>query len=380
MRKAIFVDRDGTLNHDDYGYCHKVSELVVYQDAARLVKEFRRLGFLIVVISNQSGIGRGYYRESDTKRFNSELNRRLGNSVDAFYWCPHKPEDKCGCRKPGTGLIERAAKELDIDLGRSLVVGDRNDVDGEMARRLGMGCIIINRVPEYAVVLAGGLGMRLRPITRSIPKPLVEIAGKPVICHVIDNLVKNGVETVIVCTGYKGPMIKRYLDSHYRGKGVPNIIYSYHKRMINTGTRLRFAVKENNIGTDTAVLFGDDVNKINLKRMYRFHKQKGSDITIAVKSIKDVSGSGATKISKSKMTSFIEKPKGGGSGFVNCGIHIFSKGALEHLPDGDFNLTRDFFPEALRSDSLGLYAYKSKDLWLPLDTPERYNKAKRLLK
>ena len=145
MNKALFIDRDGTINHD-CPYCKDPKDLRIYDDAVDIIKDFRKRGFLIVIVTNQSGINRGYFSEAEFEKFNSALLKELereGAKVDAVYHCPHRPDEECLCRKPGTGLLLQAARDLDIDLNSSFVVGDRDDVDGEMARRLGMKYMII---------------------------------------------------------------------------------------------------------------------------------------------------------------------------------------------------------------------------------------------
>ena len=145
MNKALFIDRDGTINHD-CPYCRDPKDLRIYDDAVGIIKDFRKKGFLIVIVTNQSGINRGYFSEAEFEKFNSALLKeleRVGAKVDAVYHCPHRPDEGCLCRKPGTGLVLQAAMDLDIDLSSSFVVGDRDDVDGEMARRLGMKYMII---------------------------------------------------------------------------------------------------------------------------------------------------------------------------------------------------------------------------------------------
>ena len=145
MNKALFIDRDGTINHD-CPYCKDPKDLRIYDNAVDIIKDFRKRGFLIVIVTNQSGINRGYFSEAEFEKFNSALLKELereGAKVDAVYHCPHRPDEGCLCRKPGTGLLLQAARDLDIDLNSSFVVGDRDDVDGEMARRLGMKYMII---------------------------------------------------------------------------------------------------------------------------------------------------------------------------------------------------------------------------------------------
>lgn len=146
-RKALFIDRDGTINVD-CPYCHKPSDLRIYDDSVSIMKEFARRGFHIVIVTNQSGIGRGYFTEREMQAFNSELISRLrreGIEIAAIYHCPHRPEEGCDCRKPGTGLIKRAERELGINLSESIIVGDRDDIEGELARKLNMKYMILNR-------------------------------------------------------------------------------------------------------------------------------------------------------------------------------------------------------------------------------------------
>lgn len=144
---ALFIDRDGTINHD-CPYCHDPSQIDIYMDAVSLIKEYREKGFLIVVITNQSGIGRNYFSVKDMERFNNTLNQILeeyGAQFDYLYYCPHLPEDKCDCRKPRDGLVRRAVKEHGIDLKFSVVAGDRDDIEGELARNLGLPFIHFRR-------------------------------------------------------------------------------------------------------------------------------------------------------------------------------------------------------------------------------------------
>ncbi|MEM0116821.1 MAG: HAD family hydrolase [Thermoplasmata archaeon] len=146
-RKALFIDRDGTINRD-CPYCHKIEDLYIYEDAVQLMKEYQKKGYIIIILTNQSGIGRGYFTIDDFWSFHNALLKKLeerGIHIYATYFCPHKPEDNCSCRKPNTGLLERAIKENNIDVENSIVVGDRDDVDGEMARRYGINYLIIKR-------------------------------------------------------------------------------------------------------------------------------------------------------------------------------------------------------------------------------------------
>src|SRR5262249_18880092 len=103
-RKAIFVDRDGTLIQE-VNFLSKIEDLKIFSFTEESVRILKKKNYLLIVVTNQSGIGRGIYTEADMLAVHDEIQRRLSNSVDAFYFCPHLPDDGCRCRKPGLGMI-----------------------------------------------------------------------------------------------------------------------------------------------------------------------------------------------------------------------------------------------------------------------------------
>jgi D-glycero-D-manno-heptose 1,7-bisphosphate phosphatase len=131
--KAVFLDRDGTINVE-VGYLSKPDDLRLIPGAARAVARLNDTGYIVVVVTNQSGVARGYFTEEDVHRVNQrmiEMLGPLGARIDGIYYCPHHPESgdetyrkECVCRKPNTGMVTRAVEELDIDVSRSFVVGD----------------------------------------------------------------------------------------------------------------------------------------------------------------------------------------------------------------------------------------------------------------
>jgi histidinol-phosphate phosphatase family protein len=133
------LDRDGVLTRERSDYVKTPDELEILPGIYEPLRQVRQKGYRIVVVTNQSVIGRGLANHGDMARIHDRLLRDLANhgcSVDAIYYCPHLPEDHCGCRKPKPGLIIKATKELDIDLKRSWMIGDK-DIDLEAARRAG---------------------------------------------------------------------------------------------------------------------------------------------------------------------------------------------------------------------------------------------------
>jgi histidinol-phosphate phosphatase family protein len=148
MRPAAFLDRDGTLMHDS-GFIGDPSRIEVLPGVAQALRLLADAGYLRIVITNQSGVARGYFGEPDVERVHAELAARLaalGVSLDAFYYCAHL--DDCRCRKPQTGLVERALREHAIDRERSVVFGDRGS-DIQLAANVGIPGVLVNELPDY---------------------------------------------------------------------------------------------------------------------------------------------------------------------------------------------------------------------------------------
>jgi D-glycero-D-manno-heptose 1,7-bisphosphate phosphatase len=151
-RRAVFLDRDGTLIEDP-GYLSRPEGVRVLPGASEALRRLRAAGFLLVVVTNQSGIGRGYYSEEDYARVHAATEEALGLRFDGERHCPHAPESKCSCRKPAPGMLHAAARELAIDLGRSFLVGDReSDVGAGIAA--GCGAVLLGAGPAPEGVLS----------------------------------------------------------------------------------------------------------------------------------------------------------------------------------------------------------------------------------
>jgi len=124
--RAVFLDRDGTIN-EDVGYLHKPDDVRLLPGSAEAIRALNQAGWLVILVSNQSGIGRGLFDEAALTSVQERLNRELGQTgahIDAAFYCPHAPGDNCRCRKPSPGLLQRAAQDFRIDLGRSWMIGD----------------------------------------------------------------------------------------------------------------------------------------------------------------------------------------------------------------------------------------------------------------
>ena len=138
LRPAVFLDRDGTIMVD-VGYPKYARQVKLIPGVASALKEFQEKGFLIIIISNQSGIGRGYMTRNQAESVHKKVVSLLGDSgieIDGAYYCPHAPADGCDCRKPSPAMLFDASRKFGIDLSRSFMIGDR-DVDIETGKNAG---------------------------------------------------------------------------------------------------------------------------------------------------------------------------------------------------------------------------------------------------
>ncbi len=140
-RPAIFLDRDGTLI-EEVNYLSRVEDLRLFPFTQNAVKAIKEAGYLLVIVTNQSGIGRGIFPESAMHAVHDAIQKELNGAIDAFYFCPHLPCDGCTCRKPNTGLIDAAVLDLDIDLEGSWMIGDKH-VDVNAGRAAGVRTALV---------------------------------------------------------------------------------------------------------------------------------------------------------------------------------------------------------------------------------------------
>lgn len=151
MEQVIFLDRDGTLN-EEVNYLHRKEDLRILEGVPEAIRMFREHGYRIVVVTNQAGVARGYYREEDVDSLHAYMNEILagqGAKVDHFFYCPHHPEHGigkyktvCHCRKPETGMFEMAERYYQVDKGRSWMIGDKL-IDVQAGRNYGVRTVLV---------------------------------------------------------------------------------------------------------------------------------------------------------------------------------------------------------------------------------------------
>ncbi len=144
MKKCVFLDRDGTIIVEK-NYLADPAGVELLPGAAEGLAKLAGLGYLLVVVSNQSGVGRGYFAAARVEAVHARLDELLaaaGAGIDKYYYCPHRPDEGCACRKPLTGMIDDALRELDISAGCSFMIGD-SLCDLQLGKNAGLTPVLV---------------------------------------------------------------------------------------------------------------------------------------------------------------------------------------------------------------------------------------------
>lgn len=227
-----------------------------------------------------------------------------------------------------------------------------------------------------AIILAGGLGERLRPLTDNIPKPLLQVKGKPIIEHAVNNFRKYGIKDIILSIGYNADKIISYFGDGSK-LGV-KITYCIEDKPLGTGGAIKEASK--NIKETFIAINGDNLSDFNWKEIIEFHKKNNAKITLALYPVEDVTKFGIAQLDGNIIARFVEKPKKeeAPSNLNNAGGYVIEPDVLKILPEGKCSIEKDCF-EKLAEKGV-IYAYVHKGQWYPTDDMEKYNKAKKEFK
>lgn len=217
-----------------------------------------------------------------------------------------------------------------------------------------------------AVIMAGGYGTRLKPLTDNIPKPMVPIINKPLIRYIIEHLKSHGINNIILTLGYLPKCIIEYLGDG-RELGV-NLRYMIEREPLGTAGGVKNVEKY--IEDKFLVISGDAFTNIDISSMLDFHEKNKKSITIAVKEVDDPRSFGVVKVDRNNtITSFIEKPLVIEDKLVNTGIYILEKNVLDRVPKNQkYDFGRDLFPTMLGEMS----AYKMDNYWSDIGTLSSY--------
>lgn len=146
MNRAIFLDRDGVINEDvsvnSDEEVSSVNQITIYPEVNEFLQTASKKGYKIIVVTNQSKVGRGIITIEELKKINDFIHELTGKHIHQFYFCPHKREDNCECRKPNIGMIKEAAKDHSIDLKNSWMIGDKT-IDIKAGKNARMKTILV---------------------------------------------------------------------------------------------------------------------------------------------------------------------------------------------------------------------------------------------
>lgn len=219
-----------------------------------------------------------------------------------------------------------------------------------------------------AVIIAGGLGIRLRSILGACPKPMAPIAGRPFLTYLLLQLRKQCVENIILLVGYQSKMIEAFFRNG--GKWNLHLVYSKESKPMGTGGALKLA--ESLIDSEYFLIMnGDSFFHIDLNTLIRFHRNKRSLATIALANVENTERYGAVEINEEgEIMRFLEKEQTGRTGLINGGIYVFQRDVLDLIPEGQaVSLEREIFPRLIGK---GLYGLPFQGYFVDIGVPADY--------
>jgi len=227
-----------------------------------------------------------------------------------------------------------------------------------------------------AVVLVGGEGTRLRPLTLSTPKTLLPVAGRPVIERVVEHLAEHGVDEVVLSLGYKpDALLAAYPDGRC---GPVKLHYAIESTPLDTAGAIAFAADKAGIGDETFIVVnGDVLTEIDVSALLEFHRERNGVASIALTPVEDPSRFGVVSVdARGCVDAFVEKPPAAEapSNMINAGIYVLEPEFLDRVPGGRrVSVEREIFPSLVEAHLL--YALGSDAPWTDMGTPEKYLEA-----
>jgi len=426
-KAAVFLDRDGTIVeegiHDKLscGNMHMTDVKLIEGTAEAIVKLNKN--FIVIIITNQSAIAKEFCTEEDVEKTNRHIVYLLaekGARIDSIYYCPHHPDTshvinkyriECGCRKPEPGMLKTAAADHKLDLTKCWMVGDRT-IDIGAGKSAGCKTILVktgyagedskyDAKPDFiatdlmeasdiilkhmndkkiksgqvsitqAVILAGGRGERLRPLTDDLPKPMLPVAGKPLLEWHMLNLKRHGVKDVIICASYKAEKIKEYFGSQWNGM---KIMYPEEPVPQGTGGALKNAEKYINTNgsllDDNFYLVNADIATVaDFSSLSDFHLKKNSLATLVVRRTEHPKDSDVLDVDENyRVIGFIGKGQEM-KNLGNTGIFAINRKLLSKIPEGFSILEKDVISKNL---DLPIFAFITDNYTRDMGTMERY--------
>ncbi|MBR4571080.1 MAG: nucleotidyltransferase family protein [Candidatus Riflebacteria bacterium] len=222
--------------------------------------------------------------------------------------------------------------------------------------------------PNFAVIMAGGLGSRLGSLTQNTPKPLLPVGGKPVIAIIAEQLKKHGIENIYISINYKGSQIKEWFENH----PINGAQISYLEEKEFLGTAGSLSLLPTKTSETIIVINGDIISPINFGSLLEFHQQNHNSLTLCTREFSFQVPYGVLKLNGSQLISIEEKPSQ--NIFINAGIYAVSPEILQYIPEN----TRYDMPQLINTaikNGKTVGCYPVSDYWLDIGTPQDYIKA-----
>jgi mannose-1-phosphate guanylyltransferase len=220
-----------------------------------------------------------------------------------------------------------------------------------------------------ALILVGGEGTRLRPLTYTIPKPVIPLVDRPFISYMIEWLARHCIDEVVLACGFLPDKLREVLGDG--GDGGPRLIYVEEPDPRGTAGAIKFA--EEHLRDRFLALNGDVLTDLDLGELIRFHESSGAEATLGLHPVEDVTGYGLVSTDAERhILEFLEKPgpDQAGAGEINAGIYVLERSVLERIPPGrEVSIEREVFPQMIGE---GLYGVRLDGYWNDIGTPERY--------
>jgi mannose-1-phosphate guanylyltransferase len=224
----------------------------------------------------------------------------------------------------------------------------------------------------HALVLAGGEGTRLRPLTLTVPKPVMPLAGRPFLSFMLDWLGRHGVDDVVLSCGFMSDAVEDVLGDEHDGM---RLRYVHEDEPLGTAGPVRLAFDEGVLEDRLLVLNGDVLTDMDLTAELRWHEEKGAVATLALIAVEDTSSYGVVPTDdEGRVEAFLEKSPGPApTNRVNAGAYVLEREVIELIPPGRaVSFERDIFPRLVGK---GLYGYSQSGYWVDIGTPDRYLEA-----
>jgi len=415
QKRAVFIDRDGVIidlkNYSTGGemnFLSKKEDIKFIEGAEEAIKLLNKNNLEVIIVTNNPQVAKGLITEEEAISINEEIKRiffEKGARIDGIYYCPHHPKGsvkeysiKCDCRKPLPGLLLQAAREHNLNLNESYMIGDRiSDIKaGNLAGckksigvRTGYACndgfkdavpdVIVENIFEAAKLITkkklklfvntGGEGKRLYPLTKDIPKPLVKVKNKSILHHLVDWARKYEIDEIIMMNGYKAEKIIKYFGDG-SAFGIP-IHHSNESFPLGSGGPLKYAKRH--LEETSVYISGDLICEVDLKKMLEFHTKNKADITVFLHKSSHPNDSDILKINEdAQVIKFISKhddhTNSGELG--NAGLCIIEPRIFDLMQEGNFNFENYLYPKILEK-GLKMMGYVSDEKIIDIGTLER---------